>query len=266
MPSIVDSHVHVSPIWYEPVETLLHHMDANEVDQAVLVQQGGQYDNRYLIECMHRFPDRFYAVVLVDPKRADAGEQLRYWAEQGAHGVRLRVTDRSPGEDPLAIWRQAAALNLSISCSGRAEGFVDGAFAQLVEAVPNATFVIEHMGGVVPPGSDAPPFPLHRQIFDLARFPNVAIKFHGLGEICPKLQPFPQPFPYDRTYLELFDLAYEAFGAERMLWGSDFPPVSGNEGYANALRWPQEHFAHLPAQEREFLFSKTARRIYGGAA
>jgi L-fuconolactonase len=266
MSHFVDGHVHVSPIWYEPVESLLYHLDANGIDQAVLVQQGGQVDNSYLIECVQRFPDRFYAVVMVDAKAEDACEQLQDWAEQGARGVRLRATERSPGDDPLAIWRQAAALDLSISCAGRAEGFVDQAFAQLVQAVPGATFVIEHMGGVVPPGSDPPPFARHRQIFELARYPNVAIKFHGLGEICPKLQPFPQPFPYDRAYLELFDLAYAAFGAERMLWGSDFPPVSANEGYANALRWPLEHFAHLPAAEQALLFGQTARRIYGAPA
>jgi L-fuconolactonase len=262
MAEIVDSHVHVSPIWYEPVESLLYQLDANEVAQAVLVQQGGQFDNHYLMECLRRFPDRFYAVVMVDTKRSDAPDQLRRWAEQGAHGVRLRATERSPGDDPLAIWRQAAALKLPISCSGGAAGFIDPAFAQLVEALPDATFVIEHMGGVFPPGSDVAPYPLHRQIVALARYPNVAIKFHGLGEICPKLQPFPQPFPYDRSYLALFDLAYEAFGAERMLWGSDFPPVSAIEGYTNALQWPQEHFAGVPQAARDALFGKTAKRLY----
>ncbi len=34
----VDSHCHASVHWYEPIETLLHEMDRNEVDQAVLFQ------------------------------------------------------------------------------------------------------------------------------------------------------------------------------------------------------------------------------------
>ena len=260
---IIDSHVHVASNWYEPVETLLYHMDANEVEHAVLVQQGGQFDNSYLLECARRYPDRLYAVVLVDVNSIDAEQQLRDLAEQGAHGLRLRATDRSPGDDPLAIWRQAAVLGLPVSCSGPVDGFIDPAFAQLVEELPDATFVIEHMGSVNPPGAESAPYPLHRQVFALARYQNVAIKFHGLGEICPKLQPFPQPFPFDRTYLALFDLAYEAFGAERMLWGSDFPPVCGREGYANALRWPQEHFAKLLVIDQAALFGETARRIYG---
>jgi L-fuconolactonase len=202
-------------------------------------------------------------VVAVDTKRTDAPEQLARWAELGARGVRLQASTRSPGDDPLAIWRQAAALQLTISCAGRAAAFAAPSFVKLVTELPTATFVIEHMGGVVPPGSEATPYPLHRQVFTLARFANVAIKFHGLGEICPKLHPFPQPFPYDRTYLELFDLAYAAFGADRMMWGSDFPPVSANEGYANALRWPQAHFAYLPEAERNALFGKNAQRFFG---
>ena len=35
---VVDTHCHVSPYWYEPVETLLYQMTTNGVDQAVLIQ------------------------------------------------------------------------------------------------------------------------------------------------------------------------------------------------------------------------------------
>jgi L-fuconolactonase len=260
---IIDCHVHAADNWYEPVETLLFHLDAAEVDKAVLVQQQGQFDNSYILECAWNYSDRLYAVVLVDVSRANAVDHLSDLAEQGAHGIRLRPTDRSPGADPLAIWRQAEALSLPISCVGTLERFSDPAFAQVIEAVPNATIIIEHLGSVNLPDGEVAPYALRRQVFALARYPNVAIKFHGLGEICPRVQPFPQPFPFDRRYLELFDLAYQAFGADRLLWGSDFPPVSGREGYTNALRWPQQHFSTLPAIERAALFGATALRIYG---
>ncbi len=260
---LVDCHVHVAMNWYEPVDSLLYQLDANGVDQAVLVQQGGQFDNSYLLECARRYPDRFYAVVLVDAGRPDAVGQIQALAEQGAHGLRMHPSDRSPGDDPLLIWRQAAVLGLPVSCTASTQHLIAPAFAQMVEAIPDGTFIIEHLGASSIPDSEGPPYPLRRQVFDLARYPNTAIKFHGLGEICPRLQPFPQPFPFDRSYLVLFDLAYQAFGAARMLWGSDFPPVSGREGYANALRWPREHLATLPTVEQAALFGGTAQRIYG---
>lgn len=260
---IIDSHVHVAPNWYEPVETLLFHLDASGVDKAVLIQQQGQFDNSYILECAWNYSDRLYAVVLVDITRPDALDHLRDLAEQGAHGIRLRPTDRSPGDDPLAIWRQAEALSLPISCVGSLELFASPDFARVVEAIPNTTIIVEHLGSVNLPDGEGVPYPLRRQVFGLARYPNVAMKFHGLGEICPRLQPFPQPFPYDRAYLELFDLAYQAFGADRLMWGSDFPPVSGREGYFNSLRWPQEHFSTLPAIDQAALFGATALRIFG---
>jgi len=100
---IVDSHCHVSLVWFQPVETLLHEMDRNGVHRAVLIQMMGQTDNSYQQECMHRHPDRFASVVLVDHARADAVQELRRWLDDGATGLRLAPDARSPGEDPLAI-------------------------------------------------------------------------------------------------------------------------------------------------------------------
>src|SRR5687767_7071880 len=108
---IIDSHVHAAPNWYEPVETLLFQMDACKVDKAILVQQQGQFDNSYILECAWNYSDRLYAVVMVDVTQPTALEKLGELAEQGAHGIRLRPTDRSPGDDPFAIWRQAEALS-----------------------------------------------------------------------------------------------------------------------------------------------------------
>ena len=73
---VVDTHVHASPYWFEPIEALLFQMNGNRVDKATLVQYRGQTDNWYLIECARRFPGRFSPVVLVDTERTDAPEQF----------------------------------------------------------------------------------------------------------------------------------------------------------------------------------------------
>ena len=62
----------------------------------------------------------------------------------------------------------------------------------------------------------------------------------GLGEIAkrpPRLLP---EFRFEDVP-PLFEMAKDAFGVERMMWGSDFPPVAGREGYGNALRGVMEH-------------------------
>ncbi len=123
---IVDSHCHVSLVWFQPVETLLHEMDRNGVHRAVLIQMMGQTDNAYQHECVRRFPDRFASVVLVDHTRADAVQELRRWLDDGATGLRLAPGARSPGEDPLAIWREAGRLGVTVSCLLGSHGCIAG--------------------------------------------------------------------------------------------------------------------------------------------
>src|SRR5579864_1391260 len=116
---VIDSHCHVSDLWYEPVETLLFQMDRNGVDGAVLIQILGQFDNGYQQDCLRRYPGRFASVVMVNVAEPTAIGELRRLAEDGASGVRLRPTARSVGDDPMAIWRTAADLGLSVSCPAR---------------------------------------------------------------------------------------------------------------------------------------------------
>ena len=56
---IVDTHCHALPHWFEPVEVWLHQMHANGVEKALLVQVRSQFDYRYLMGCVQRFPRRF---------------------------------------------------------------------------------------------------------------------------------------------------------------------------------------------------------------
>ena len=227
---IVDSHCHASISWYEPIEVLVDQMDRNGVDHAVLVQIMGQTDNSYLLDCLRRVPGRFAVVVLVDPGRADAGEQLARLAARGASGVRLPAAARSPGPDPLAVWRAAERLGLAVSCAGTSGELSSAEFANLVQAVPDLPIVLEHLGSVSAPDADPAQAASRRRAFGLARFPGVFIKVPGLGEFCRRSMPITEPFPFVLPVPPLLDLAFGAFGPGRMMWGSDYPPMSGREG------------------------------------
>ena len=56
MATVIDTHCHASPYWFEPVEILLDEMERAGVDQAVLTQFFGVFDNNYLVEAVKRFP------------------------------------------------------------------------------------------------------------------------------------------------------------------------------------------------------------------
>jgi L-fuconolactonase len=274
--AICDTHCHASLAWYAPVESLLHEMDANGVEQALLIQIRGQFDNSYQEECVRRYPGRFASVVIVDTTRADASEALARWAERGAAGIRLGADTRSPGEDPLAIWRAAARLGLPVSCQGSAEALASDGFAQLVQELPTLPIVLEHLAGLerlgtggrtreqAPGGQSAAPDAsgARERVLALARFPNVSVKVHGLGEFCVRAIPVAEPFPFVRPISPLLEDLYRAFGPDRLMWGSDYPPVAGREGYRLALRLVMDEYAAKDEPARAAIFGGTAAKLF----
>lgn len=261
---IVDSHCHASRDWFEPVETLLYEMDRNGVDYAILIQIMAETDNAYQFECLRRYPGRFASVVKVDEKSPDALRQLEQLKEMGATGVRFTPATRSAGDDPLAIWRKAAELGLPVSCMAtRSEDFASAEFARIFETFPQLPIVIEHLGGFNVPDEEKEPYPTRSKVFALSRYPNAYIKIHGFGEFVPRQVPFPEPRPFGANLPRLFDMVYEAFGPDRIMWGSDFPPVAGREGYRNALQLPMEYFASKGKDALAKMFGGTALKVFG---
>jgi len=255
---IVDTHVHVGRYWYEPVETLLFQMERNGVDKAVLIQYRGNYDNGYEIECVRNHPGRFAAVVMVDTRLPDAPDTLATWAREGATGVRLSPDERSPGSDPLALWRKASELGLVVSSLGTVETFAADGFRRLVEEVPDLKVVIEHLGGAdLEPDLD---YRLFEKVLSLVQYPNTYIKLPGFGEVLPRPFPFREP-PFDEPPPAV-RMAYDAFGARRMMWSSDYPPSGSREGYANALRFPMERIPFFSDEDEEWVFGRTALSVW----
>ena len=80
---IVDTHCHAGLNKYEPVETLLYHMEQSGVDRAVLIQHQGTTDNSYHVECLGAHPDR---PCLGD----DCGKHRRRGADAVLGGPRAR--------------------------------------------------------------------------------------------------------------------------------------------------------------------------------
>lgn len=262
---IIDTHCHASPVWYEPVESLLFQMERNGVDGAVLIQMQGQFDNAYQFACARRYPGKFAPVVCLDTDAPDAVAELERLAAQGASGVRFLATTRSAGDDPLALWRAAARLGLPVSCAGSGATFSTVEFAALVAALPELTIVIEHLGSVSRADDDAQEAAARRATFALARFPNTRLKVTGLGEFCRRVVPVPGEFPFARPLPPYLAEAYAAFGPARLMWGSDYPPVAGREGYTNALRLTMGELATIPGHTdaaRDQIFGGTALDVF----
>ena len=257
---VVDSHCHAAESWFEPIEVLVFQMDANGVDRAVLIQHTGAFDNSYLFECSARYPGRLAVVVMVDVRQPDAPATLERWAGEGAVGVRLWPNWRSPGADPLAIWRKASELGLVVSSLGELEEFASDEFSDLVSQLPDLTIVVEHLAGVGQAG-EGPPYSSYKKALKLASFPNTFIKIPGLGEINARPPVLHRDFGFDYTP-PVIEMALEAFGPQRSMWGSDFPPSAGREGYRNALLGVVEHPALADENDRDWIMGKTALQVF----
>ena len=256
---IIDTHCHAGLNWFEPIESLLHEMDTNRVSAAVLIQHGGTYDNDYLFKCAGRFPSRFKVVALVDPEDPDQQGTLARLAARGAAGVRLDPDARLPQGDPLGLWKTAGELGLGVSSLGRVDLFASDAFKEVVDSCPETKIVIEHLAGV---GYSEPPYDSYEAALELAERPNTFIKVPGLGEFVPRPPRLGSEFHFDDVP-PLFEMARDAFGAQRMMWGSDFPPSAGREGYRNVLNGVRNHPAFAGSEDLEWVLGRTAAAVWG---
>ncbi len=245
--TIVDTHCHTGLHKYEPVEFLLHHMDNAKVSKAVLIQYGGNTDNTYLVDCLTRYPGQLAAAMIVEPN--DDGTSIRQWHAQGLSGIRLPVNSRAQATDPLIQWRTAAELGLVVSAPCTPTALLSEQFTDILRNFPQLQIVIEHLAGIGPNAS--PPYDEFKQVLALARFPNLTIKLPGFGEFCSLPHPFAEVPPFAR-------MALEAFGPQRMMWGSDYPPVSSREGYTSSLHFPLAYFSDLSPTEQAWIFGRTA--------
>ena len=57
-------------------------------------------------------------------------------------------------------------------------------------------------------------------------------------------------------------MAIEAFGPQRVMWGSDYPPVSRREGYDNSLKVPMDYLGGSSEEERAWIFGEAALKIW----
>ena len=212
-----------------PIELAGELMVEHGVDRAVLVQPvfRGE-DNRYLIDCVRAQPHRFAAVCVVDPRIAGAERQLEDWVKQGCRGLRLRpriAEEREVFGDPTTfpLWEAAQRLGVVISLLASPEHAAT--IDRLCERFAGVPIVIDHMGHPTPSNAAGDFGPL----LALAGHSQVYLKLSGFHHISRQRFPFADCWPLVRA-------AYEHFGPERLIWGSDFPHVLLTTGYAQFAR------------------------------
>jgi L-fuconolactonase len=88
----------------------------------------------------------------------------------------------------------------------------------------------------------------------LARWPNTYLKLSGLHYWGDDY-----PFPRAQEHLKA---AFEAFGAGRLMWGSDWPHIMFGYGYVRCAKYVRRELDWLSEAEKVQVMGGTARRLW----
>ena len=247
---LIDNHVHAGDK-YGPVENVIAQMDALGVTHAVIVQHMGQYNNSYLVECLERYPDRFWAVGMVDLQLPDAPRTLKRWLKrEKLHGVRLPAASLSRRPD---VWEMAAECYGVISVAGLQPRDMGQIYRlkEFLDENPRAKVKLEHLAH--PDPTEPKPYVTYSRVMELSAYKNVYM------QISSPYTHSEDAYPYE-DMLRCVEMAKKHFGPWRLIWGSCYPPVENFMTYRQALEWVDT--LGFNEAQRNALFQKNPVRLW----
>jgi L-fuconolactonase len=142
----------------------------------------------------------------------------------------------------------------------------------LARAFPDTTIILNHVGGVLGVG----PYAGHRQeilagwkkdIAELAKCPNVNVKLGGVGMISFGFDFHERDLPpssedFAAAWRQYIEPCIEAFGVDRCMFESNFPPDKQSGGYTELWNAFKRITSGASAVEKKALYSGTAARVY----
>jgi predicted TIM-barrel fold metal-dependent hydrolase len=266
---IIDSHVHVwkkdpnfpfaqgakPPDKDASAEVLLGLMKQNGVERTVIIQViHYRFDNSYLADVLKRYPTLFHGVARVNPEDPGAPDHLsKLVQEQRFRGVRLSPAANASGEwingalmPPL--FQRCDQLKVPMTLLMPVSRVPDA--EKLIEKFPNLTVVVDHM-------ADSPidkPQELEK-LLALKRYPKVFVKISHTWSLSK------QEYPWRDTHEQVKRL-HQAFGPQRLMWGTDWPVSERHATYSQALTLVRDEMKFLNDDDKSWMLSKTIERVW----
>jgi L-fucono-1,5-lactonase len=126
---------------------------------------------------------------------------------------------------------------------------------------PELRFVLDHLGNpeITPGISPEASQPWATAFAEFAALENTTAKLSGILGVPPP----PGAPPGTRTHIRpYYGFALHAFGPDRLMFGSDWPPCTLDATYGEVLATARALTAELSGTEQAAIFSGTARRAY----
>lgn len=277
---IIDCHAHAWDYWpYEPAvpdpenrgraEMLLHEMDLVGVDQAVLVCARIEHNpnnNDYGAECVRLYPDRLVQFADVDcswtdtyhtPGAADRlAESVEKYQLKGFTHYLKGDTDWFESREGLAFFEKAAELN-QIASLALGPAWMP-ALRKLAQRFPDTPFLCHHMAGVKV--GEPSPRPMLRAVLESADVPNIHIKLSGFQYVSETAW----EYPYSDCIWIVRKL-YEYYGADRLCWASNYPPVARASTYQHSLEAVRTHCSFIAKADMDLVLGGNMERLLAAA-
>lgn len=276
-PARIDSHLHLWKLapgrysWLTQAHGVLYNtftaeqargtLSAAGVDQAILVQADDTAADTQTMLCTAAAHDWIVGVIgwlpLEDP--AATAALLEQWGDSPAFcGVRTLIHD-NPRADILELESVRKSLGL-VAQAGLPFDVPDafprhlGQVADLARALPELTVVIDHLGKP-PRGGTAESMKLwQQQLAAVAALPNTVAKVSGLNTGGAEFSA--------NALNQAWDIALQAFGPERLMFGGDWPVSLLGATYPATVDTLATLIDSLGTTDAQAIWAGTAQRIY----
>lgn len=221
-------------------------------------------DNRWVLDLVDD-DDYFVALVgNIDPYAEDFAEQLAELKKDTRFvGIRARNGKEKKAinyTDPkfLASLRELAKNDLSLDILANGGG-VEAVkqIDKLARAIPELHIVVNHVLGYNFDGKAAN-LEWVASVEKLAENKNVWCKVSGLYQ-----RSVPQPAPHDLDhYRSVLDVLWKNLGAERLVFGSNWPCTKNSGDYTSYVKLVNQYFSAKGQEACERYFWKNAAEAY----
>lgn len=232
-------------------EQLLRDMDDAGVDRVVIVPPSWEGDrNDLALDAAAKHPDRFAIMGRLDPDAPASRDVMKTWrAQPGMLGMRFAF--HAPMLVPILtegrmnwVWAEAEkhGIPLMILVPPHLVHEIDRAAARH----PGLKIVMDHLA-LESRFKDEEAFRELDKLLAIAKRPNVAVKASALPCYTNDAYPFKRVHPYVKR-------VYDAFGPQRMFWGSDFSRLPCP--YRQCITMFTEEMPWLNAQDLEWIMGR----------